>query len=297
MTFVIAAHAGSPVSIPMKCPIGGKTFTYIGTATSSQWGSRPDGKPYGSWTFPTPLPVCPENGLVVYREFSRKDIRKLKPLVELPVYQAARKQDTPYYLAHWLMMQLDEPIDQRLWMLQQASWESDFHFERKRAYQGEYVRRAREYARPEVPQEELTWFAIQLRAANALRELEKFDEAERWLDALPIKSLDVEIPPATVNNENHAERVDAGRRRDWLQYAISLRKVITRHDPSSEPIDMVPARVASGLCESYPKTLPEYKEVCDSDAMRQQRERAAKVRELLDKPATAPVPAAPGTPR
>jgi hypothetical protein len=283
----------------MKCPLGGKPFTHIGTATSSQWGSRPDGKPYGSWTFPMPLPVCPDNGLVVYREFTREDIRRLKPLVATPEYQAARKQDTTYYLAQWLMRQLDEPLDQRLRMLQQASWQSDLQFDRKRAYQEEYVRRASEYARPDDPKAELNWFAIQLRAANALRELKKFDEAMLWLDALPLQSLVVEIPPAQPDNGNHAERVDAAHRRDWLRYADSLRKVIARKDSSSEPIDMVPTRVAANLCVGYPTTLPEYKVVCESEGMRHQRERAAKMRELLNTPAAAPAPAPadPVTPR
>src|SRR5262245_12651605 len=99
---VLAAHAVQatmPITKEVKCPIGGKKFQYETTATLSKWGSRPDGKPYSNWEFPLALPVCPDNGLVVYAEFSPEEIKVLKPLVASDTYQAMRKTETPYYLS------------------------------------------------------------------------------------------------------------------------------------------------------------------------------------------------------
>src|ERR1044071_2603328 len=134
-----AAHAGIPVTQELECPLGGKKFQYRATTTSSTWGSRPDGKPYGSWTFPMPLPVCPDNGLVVFSEFSPEQIEQLAPLVASEEYQRMRATESPYYLAHWLMRELGSPRLLIVSSLLQASWESDANAKRKARYQQEFV--------------------------------------------------------------------------------------------------------------------------------------------------------------
>jgi hypothetical protein len=291
---IAEVQAGSPMPMEIKCPVGGKRFTHIGTATMSRWGSRPDGKPYGSWTFPVPIAECPDNGLVIYREFSKDEIKTLKRVLATPEYQQMRAAETPYYRASWLMGQLNDPVENQLWFLQQASWETDLDLPRKARYQEEFVRRARSEVKPAPPQDELGWIVTQLRAVNALRELEKFDEALQLLDAVPLASLDVVVPEEKVSGttpsglgkkvENYGEIRAAQSRRSWLPYADSLRKVIARHDPSSEPIDMLPVRVAAGICATRQFTAPEYKQVCESDAVRQQLDRAEKMRSLNSSP-------------
>ncbi len=298
------SQAGSPVSYTLKCPVGGKKFTYIGTASSSTWGSRPDGKPYGSWTFPSPLAVCPDNGLVMYREFSKEEVRKLKGLITRPEYSRMRTRDTPYYVAYWLSGQFQQPVEEQLWLLLQASWESDFELERKAHYQREFVQRAVEWTRPQG-EDDFFWAVTQLRAVNALRELGEFVEATRLLDSIDLKSLDVPVPAEQVTGTtasghgkfigNHAEIQSAQVRRGWLRRAEGLRTLIARSDGSSEPIDMVPLRIASERCRTYPQTLPEYKAVCESDAMRAQRDREEKMRALMTPaaaPSTTPAPVA-----
>jgi hypothetical protein len=300
-------QAGTPMPVDMKCPVGGKKFTYISTSSMSQWGSRPDGKPYGSWTFPMPLAECPDNGLAMYRDFSKPEIKTLKALLATPEYRQLRSADTPYYRAYWLMGRLNDPLDQRLWVLQQASWESDLNPARKRRYQEEFVQEAKGYSRPEPPQDDLGWIATQLRAANALRELEKFDEAMQLLDATPRESLDVPVPGEKVSGttpsglgktvENYGEIQAARSRRSWLHYAEALRAVIVRHDPSSEPIDMVPTRVAAQMCVHRASSAAEYTQVCNSEAIKQQLEKAEKIRSLLDTQPPPPPPAENGTAR
>jgi hypothetical protein len=307
LALVCAAWAGSPMPVQMKCPVGGKKFTYISTATSSQWGSRPDGKPYGSWTFPMPLPECPDNGLVMYREFKPAEIKLLKKLLASSEYrQLLSNADVPYYRAYWLMGKLGEVAVDQVWVLQQAAWEADLRPELKKRYQDEFVQRVRALPRPEDAQGEMTWIVMSFRAANALRELARFDEALQLLDAVPTASLDVPVPAEKVIGttesglgkkiENYGEIRAAQSRRSWLSYPEQQRVAIARHDSSSEPIDMVPLRVAMDLCLTYPRSTPEYQKVCESEAMRAQLARAKKMRELMSQPAAPATPAPTPTP-
>ncbi len=85
------ASAGKPVTETMTCPIGGGSFTFTTAASYSTYGERPDGRPFGSWTFPLALPECPDNGLVLYKEYTAEEVAKLEPLVASEAYQALRK--------------------------------------------------------------------------------------------------------------------------------------------------------------------------------------------------------------
>ena len=80
--------------------------TFTDTMSSSRWGSRPDGKPYGSWTFLMPVPACPNNGLVMYRQFTEAEIKKLKSLLKTPDFQKVRNETT-YYRIAWFMRALN----------------------------------------------------------------------------------------------------------------------------------------------------------------------------------------------
>jgi hypothetical protein len=273
-----ASHGGSPLPKKMKCPVGGKSFTYITTAAMSQWGARPDGKPYGSWTFPMPLPECPGNGLVVYRDFSGDEVKALKSLLATPEYQQLRRDETPYFRAYWLMGKLGDPDDEQIWTIQQAAWESDAEPARKTRYQQEFVARARALVHPQAGQDDLLWIVTQMRAANALRELGSFDAASQLLDSIALTSLDVPVPAEQVTGTtpsgagkhigNYSEIRAAQNRRSWLGYAESLRAVIARRDASSEPLDMIPQRMAAEKCRSYPTDALEYRLVCGPEAMK-----------------------------
>jgi hypothetical protein len=270
-----AAWAGTPVVKEMKCPVGGKKFKYETTATLSRWGSRPDGKPYGSWVFPLAFPVCPDNGLVVYAEFSPDAVKILKPLVASDTYQVMRKVDTPYYLAQWLMRRFDAPPQNVLWMLLQASWEADGNPALKARYQREYVELSAKYPKPESG-DDLEWIVTQARAVNALRELGQFDAALALQEKVPLQSLDVPVPEEKVSGttpsglgkyiENSAEIRAAEARRSWITYFDKMKSVIQRGDASAEPLDMIPARVAAEHCMKQPDlSKPEIKSVCESE--------------------------------
>jgi len=226
------AEAGMPVTQRMKCPLGGRSFSFTTTASYSTWGARPDGRPFGSWEFPLALPQCPDNGLVVYRPFSRDEIARLRPLVASEEYRALRRAgETGYYHAYWLMRRTGEPATHYLWALVQASWEAEGDPARRRRYMEELVERSSDLGEPL----DETTIAVRARVINALRELGRFDEAAAMLAATPVE--EVAAPSETV-------RPTA----DWRGHYRTLGRIIARRDSSIEPIDMIPYREARRRC-------------------------------------------------
>ncbi|HYC05809.1 MAG TPA: hypothetical protein VED40_21125 [Azospirillaceae bacterium] len=222
--------AGAAMSAPVEitCPVGGERFTFTDTPSYSTWGTRPDGKPFGSWDFPLPIPECPGNGLVLYKDFSPAEIKRLRQIADQPGYRALRGETT-YYRAAWLTRELEGGGLEAAWRLLQASWQADGAPERKARYQREFVEAAA--ALPAAP-DSLDWLALQGRAANALRELGEFDRAARLLAGLPPRPLD--RPGADT----------AG----WRAYFDKLAAAVARRDARPAPPDMVPAAEAALLC-------------------------------------------------
>jgi hypothetical protein len=243
----LGAQAGIPMEVKEKCPVGGESFTYTTTASYSTFGQRPDGKPYGSWTFPLALPVCPGNGLVMYKEFSATELARLPALIGAPEYRAL-KDETVYYRAARLARALDPADDMAAWLLLSATWEAEHDEPRVRRYQAEFVRAVAEL--PKQPQS-LGRFALQVRAANALRESGLFDEAGAALRSLPRDAL---TPPG-ADSEDAREN-----RKGWTDFIARLDTAIARRDAGVEPLDLIPAQVAAGYCLGYPDGPPPRKD-------------------------------------
>lgn len=264
--FAGEAKAGTPYPVKMKCPVGGKSFTHLDTMSYTTWGERPDGRPYGSWTFPTPLPVCPDNGLVIYREYSRDEVSKLKALIAAPEYRALVAQDTDYYRAAWLARSLEPAGDETAhWLLLRASWQVDDRPDLKRRYQTEFAEAVeRAPARPQ----ELSWIALQARRANSLRELGRFDDATAVLKSVTRHGREVVLAPEPAGNveltkaEADARR-EAESRHHWNKYLARMETLIARRDSSSEPLDAIPPRVAAGFCMEAEKTGRAIPEACE----------------------------------
>jgi hypothetical protein len=233
-----SALAGMPVTQKMTCPIGGKSFDFVTTASYSTFGERPDGKPYGSWTFPMALPECPDNGLVLYKEYDADEVAKLEPLVASEAYQALRKAgDTQYYRAYWLMKEMGLGPERYLWALLQASWETDAKPELRNRYLAELAEAS---GAVEARPDDLNWIGMEGRSINALRELGRFDEALARLDKVPMGAL---AAGAGGSADKQAES-----RKGWAKYFSELRPVIERRDASSEPFEMIPRNIALGRC-------------------------------------------------
>ncbi|MGA9582364.1 MAG: hypothetical protein WBR13_10400 [Allosphingosinicella sp.] len=247
--FACAADAfAAPVPAPvpartMTCPIGGAGFQFQPVAPPVVAGERPDGKPVGGVSFPIALPECPDNGLVLYKEYEPDEVARLKPLIESEAYRALIENETQYYRAYWLMREMGLAPELYLWALLQASWEAEAKPELRKRYLEELVE-----ASAKVPPRpgDLGWIGMEGRAINALRELGRFDEALARLDKVPLAGLDAPEPTGAAATPQALAL--ARSRRGWRTYFTEIRPVIERRDSSPEPLDLLPRGYAAGRC-------------------------------------------------
>ena len=273
----VPAHAGFPVRVKMRCPVGGEQFTHTTTASMSTWGERPDGKPYGSWTFPLALPECPTNGLIVFREeFSRAEKANLQRLIADPAYRALRSTDTPYYRAYWLEGRLEPGSVDATWLLLRAIWEAEEGSDRRARYLREFAEQAEA-----APSSTAYWTMLQLRAVNARRELGEFDAARARLGALPTPPA----PPAAVAGESEEAawaREDAAEQAEAMAaYRTGLQVLIDRGDASIAPLDMLPEREVAERCVDLGDRITESEisqRVCTSEAVAAEMEEIRSIR-------------------
>lgn len=276
--FLLApAVAATPaITKTMTCPIGGETFIYHQPVSSAALGMRPDGKPYGTSAAPAPLPECPGNGLVFYKDYTDDEVKVLGPLVASDEYQALRKTDTQYYRAYWLMRQMGVGPEDYLWALLQACWEAEGKPELRARYLAEL---AEQSAKARANPADLDWIGMEGRAINALRELGRFDEAAARLAKVPLARLDVPVPEGAGANPKAIE--DAKAKRAWLTFFQQLKVAIARKDSSIEPFDLIPRSVAVGYCIDRAAALDETqhafctKQQAAVDEARAERARAA----------------------
>jgi hypothetical protein len=265
----------------MTCPIGGASFDYVVPVQTPPLGDRPDGKPIGT-TAPTPLPECPGNGLVLYKDYTPEEIAKLEPLVKSDAYLALRKNDTQYYRAYWLMKQMEVPQPLQLLALLQAGWEADGKPELRARYLAEFAEAS---AKAEKRPADLRWIGMEARAVNALRELGRFDEAKARLAEIPVKSLDVPVPEGAPTDKKVGE---ARVRRAWFSLLSAMGPAIERKDSSPEPPDLLPRSIALERCLDGSRQAEAQKAFCarekaDVDTLRQARARSEEEMKALAK--------------
>lgn len=245
--------AGTPYEEDMVCPIGGEKFKHTSTGSYSTFGARPDGKPYGSWIFPMPIPVCPSNLLPIYSKFTPQEIAKLEPLVGSAEYRAMATANKPYFNAAWLMEKSGAKPEVVAWMIVKASWEADEQPQLKRAYQQSYVTRI--MALPETG-DATDWLFYQVRAANGLRELSRFDEAAALIATLQPKAIAlVAAAKAEPVKDNDKDRLESAEY--LVSFLEKLAETSIARNPSSEPIAMLDPRSAKSMCEQKGGSLNE----------------------------------------
>jgi hypothetical protein len=266
----------------ISCPIGGVSFDYVVPVGAPPLGERPDGKPIGT-AAPTPLPECPTNGLVLYKDYTPAEVAKLEPLVASDTYQALRKHDTQYYRAYWLMKEMGVPGQLSLLVLLQAGWEADGKPELRARYLAEFAEAS---AKAEKRPDDLRWVGMEARAVNALRELGRFDEAKARLADIPLAPLDVKVPEGPPTDKKVGE---ARVRRAWLAFLTAMGPAIERSDSTPEPFDLLPRSVALDRCLAAGAKLGAMqkafceKEKPELETLRQARARAEEEMKALAK--------------
>jgi hypothetical protein len=227
------ALAGTPYTMAMTCPIGGERFNFTTTGGYSIFSRRPDGMPYGSWTFPLDIPECPGNGLIVYKEpFEPAELARLERLIASDDYRALRVADVKYYRLSWLLREMGASRPAVLWALVQAGWQAPVGSPLRARYLAEL---AQGTAAVEGEPADLTGYAMRGRWINALRELGRLDEAAALLARTPLAPLQA--------GGTLAEAGD-GDRADWLAYYTMQGALIARRNSAAEPADFTPSPAA-----------------------------------------------------
>ncbi|MBA4751039.1 MAG: hypothetical protein H2055_02255 [Sphingopyxis sp.] len=211
-----------------------------------------------------PMAVCPENGLVIYKEFSEDEIARLEPLLRNPAYQAL-SGDVPRYRAAWLLRNLDrDKVFSYVWLLNQASWEADRDPVLKARYKREFAEAVADL--PQQPENGM-WLSMQVHAVNAWRELGDLGRAQATLAALPLASLKTEISAAEATERDHQV---ARANRSLIAFANSISETIKRGDISPEPLPLIPLRFAAEKCRALAKNSSDLiDEFCKTGAIRE----------------------------
>lgn len=175
------ALAMTALTVKVKCPFDGEEFEFLTQASGTSFGSMLDGQRYGAIIMPWPIAKCPNDGMVMYKEFTEIEIVLLRPFVESREYQALQKNETDYWLAYILSKRLSAPIYEQVALMQQATWE---------ASEGErYERYAKETIKAidgiKNPPDEMVFFKGEL-----YRRIRKFDKAAQVFSRLGKKVED-----------------------------------------------------------------------------------------------------------
>jgi hypothetical protein len=250
-----AVPLGATTFVPqaMTCPIGGEEFRADVVASNSYLGQRPDGRPYSPMPV-VPIPECPGNGLILFDEdFSHEHLARLADAIALPEYAALRQQHVQFYRLAWLQGQIDaDPYDIAT-SLMVAGWQVDDNADLKRRYQGEFVT-AIAALDPAASQGD-AWFWLGMRAANALREIGRFQEAAALLESLAGSPY---MPQ------------DADDREGALFLSAQLAKLVAEGNAHAEPTNLVPPEYAAARCMAADAGLSAVeREACETEELRE----------------------------
>ena len=179
--FVVAtnAHVQKETLAPqlqnetIVCPLNGQAFDFRFGRFSVARGVTLEMQPYGAPDLPWPLPECPGNGFVVYKQaFSDAEIARLRLVLQQPGFDAQ-----PVYARAYRMAQaLGEPLPLQLRLLQMAAWRGGDAYRQQALPLLEQVL-------ADNRQPERTRLDYLLLQAEYLRRLGRFEQAQRSIDA------------------------------------------------------------------------------------------------------------------
>ena len=180
----------------MTCPIGGKKFTAPVISAYVIDAVRLDLKPLGALIAPNPLPVCPDNGFVVYKkQFSKAEIAAIRPIVLSADYRRLRRGPTDYYMAAYVKERVGADDYDLGQTYLQASWEA----ERERPdlvdhYRALALEKLDAFLKKNASHSE-QWWTASLLVGDLERMLGNFDAAEARLKSLPYEEAKATLGP------------------------------------------------------------------------------------------------------
>ena len=119
----VAAAAAQGGTIQLTCPIDGSRFSYQPPPALTSRETNLDQKPVDV-TILTPLPKCPNNGFVIYKNsYSQVEIANLREFVLSDRYRSMSAAHSSRYLEAALRKLLGDSPYVVAWPLVQATWE------------------------------------------------------------------------------------------------------------------------------------------------------------------------------
>lgn len=130
------AIAVSAQATTYTCPVGGAEFSVDLLRSAEHTGQNLDLKLTGEGVIsPAPIPICPDNGFVIYRDdFSAAEISSLTAYVLSHEYQEMVDDHTPYYRLAKILDFQARPVLEVAFTYLRASWEVDTEAARYEPY-------------------------------------------------------------------------------------------------------------------------------------------------------------------
>ena len=123
--FAAGASAGTLGSVERVCPFTGTKFSGRIDLSGTRFCVRLDLKPIGPIGAPPELPVCPDDGFIVFKEkFTAAELDRLRPWVGSDEFRALTASESTYYRYAETLRRLGQS-DQVAWRLVQATWQVD----------------------------------------------------------------------------------------------------------------------------------------------------------------------------
>ena len=169
------------------CPIGGEKFKSLTLGTHSTYGRYLDWEPLSYMEFPAPVPVCPSNGFVIYKnEFSDDELNRLEAAINLPEYKRDFQSRNASYFLFGRLMELTEVPDgySLWWIFLNSTWEAQQCGSAKYSdYASKTIGAARE-ALKTFEQSDYEYWMLNIIIPNLYRRSGKLQLAKAWLDDL-----------------------------------------------------------------------------------------------------------------
>jgi hypothetical protein len=174
-------------SVERTCPFTGRVFSGRFDVTGTRFCQRLDLKPIGSFASPAQIPVCPDDGFIVFKPaFSAAELDRLRPWLASDAYRRITRDETTYYRYAQTLRALGEPSAEVAWRLVQATWQVERDGDKYRRYANEALA---ELALVEASDKRRSLepnLAAAL-AAELERRMLRFDAARVRLEALQAK--------------------------------------------------------------------------------------------------------------
>ena len=128
LSLAVCTHANALTMRPVEhtCPIGGEKFTSDMLMSGVSVDVKTDLEPLGAIMAPTPIPICPSNQFVMFKDdFTQQELDKYEKIIQSEAYlkQVAEKASAQRLLG--VMLELageNQNTEQMEWIFLQASW-------------------------------------------------------------------------------------------------------------------------------------------------------------------------------